>query len=97
MKKDEFHVHEVSERALFGVRRTDEGETKGVIMPMVEGRNLNPGMEVVHTKSRPGENSVLDLESVIKIKGPPAVSTTKYRKNYDQIFGKDNAKSTCIN
>jgi len=94
MKKDEFHIHEVSEKALWGVRKNDDGETAGVMVPMVEGQNLMPGMELVNITARAGEDSVVDLESVFKTKGPAQVASPQYRENYDNIFAKNDAKKT---
>ncbi len=85
-KKDEFHIHGTSPDGFVGTRKTNEGETEGVLTPMINGRPLSPGMEVVQIRPQNGNKSVLDMRSFYKIKGPPQVATPEYRKNYDRVF-----------
>jgi hypothetical protein len=96
-KKDEFHIKGTAPdgNGVYGIRKTDGGDTEAVLVPITEGQPLPPGAEVIQT--RPRSEDVLEVRSVYKVKGPSQVATPQYRENYDQIFGKKKSTAHDIN
>ena len=93
MPKDEFHIHAVTPNGGFaGIRKTDTEESEILFTPVTQGQSLPPGAEVVSLKPRVG-TSIADVETVYKVKGPPKISTQKYRENWDVIYGQKDSKA----
>jgi hypothetical protein len=83
-------LHECSAHKIVG----DKDGNVRVINALQEGQALPPGTDMVTFEPVEDEPDQYDMKTIYKASsGPAKVATTQYRKGWDDIFAKDNAKN----
>jgi hypothetical protein len=72
------------------VRKRGERVESVRVTPLKEGKSLPPGSELVSLTPRNDAPGVFDVTSHA---GPARVTSAKFRKGYDQVFGRKPDKS----
>jgi hypothetical protein len=87
---------------LRGLRSRPGSLALAELRPILEGKPLQPGGELVRLKAREGSPLLWNVETVAELprdaarpepapstshEGPPRVSTESYRENWERIFG----------
>lgn len=94
-KKDQVRIGgEIGPNTRLVERRKGERIAQGTLTPVIDGRPIPEGAELV--RLTPGEDEWHNVETLYRhearsepaLSGPPQVATPAYRDGYDRIFGK---------
>jgi hypothetical protein len=88
MKDDKFTIEGLTETGVHGTHEREGQPTEqNELQPMVEGRPLQEGEEIVRIEAV--EGNTLKLKTLYaQHKGPSRASSPKYRAGYDAVFKK---------